>query len=126
MTEPTTTLPSPDFIRGHLHAIGMHEVHSSTCGCPQIAAYVPHLLARIQELMDAPAEDEPGSTNDLTETELEVARLLAKRFTYGEIAGQQYVSINTIKTHAKHIYRKLGVIRRADLAAVLRREAVIR
>ena len=31
-----------------------------------------------------------------------------------EISRELYVSTNTIKTHIKHIYRKLGVSRRRD------------
>jgi ATP/maltotriose-dependent transcriptional regulator MalT len=46
---------------------------------------------------------------DLTERELEVLRLLASQLSQPEIASALYVSINTLKTHTRAIYQKLGV-----------------
>ena len=45
----------------------------------------------------------------LSERELDVLRLLATDLTGPEIAGQLYVSLNTLRTHTKHIFTKLGV-----------------
>jgi LuxR family maltose regulon positive regulatory protein len=50
-----------------------------------------------------------GETTDLTERELEVLRLLASQLSQPEIASALYVSINTVKTHTRAIYQKLGV-----------------
>ena len=50
-----------------------------------------------------------GATIDLTERELEVLRLLASQLSQPEIASALYVSINTVKTHTRAIYQKLGV-----------------
>jgi LuxR family maltose regulon positive regulatory protein len=52
----------------------------------------------------------------LSERELEILRLLADRLTYDEIAHALYLSINTVKTHVRNIYGKLGVHRRRDAA----------
>jgi LuxR family transcriptional regulator, maltose regulon positive regulatory protein len=38
-----------------------------------------------------------------------VLRLLPSELSQREIADALYVSINTVKTHTKGIYRKLGV-----------------
>ncbi|MET0829714.1 MAG: LuxR C-terminal-related transcriptional regulator [Microbacterium sp.] len=45
----------------------------------------------------------------LTSRELEILAYLPTRLTNVEIAAHCYVSVNTIKTHTAHIYRKLDV-----------------
>ena len=45
----------------------------------------------------------------LTDRELEILSYLPSRLTNTELADHFYVSVNTIKTHMAHIYRKLGV-----------------
>jgi LuxR family maltose regulon positive regulatory protein len=45
----------------------------------------------------------------LSERELEILKLLAERQTNAEIAWAITVSVNTVKTHLRHIYEKLGV-----------------
>jgi len=54
----------------------------------------------------------------LTRRESEVLRLLARGRSYGEIAAQLGVSINTVATHIKKLYLKLDVHTAA--AAVMR------
>ncbi|WP_433613421.1 LuxR C-terminal-related transcriptional regulator [Dactylosporangium sp. CA-139114] len=51
----------------------------------------------------------------LTERELAVLRYLQGTLSAGEIASMLYVSVNTVKTHMKNIYRKLGVGRRREV-----------
>lgn len=52
----------------------------------------------------------------LTKRELDVIRYLVNtRLGYAEIAREMFVTINTVKTHAWHAYRKLGVRRRIEL-----------
>lgn len=51
----------------------------------------------------------------LTERELGVLRYLQGTLSAGEIASMLYVSVNTVKTHMKNIYRKLGVGRRREV-----------
>jgi ATP/maltotriose-dependent transcriptional regulator MalT len=55
---------------------------------------------------------------ELTPKELEVLRLLATRLSRREIGARLYVSLNTVKTHQRAIYRKLRVEHRG--AAVSR------
>ena len=55
---------------------------------------------------------------ELTAKELEVLGLLATRLSRREIGQRLYVSLNTVKTHQRALYRKLGVEDRA--AAVTR------
>jgi LuxR family maltose regulon positive regulatory protein len=58
----------------------------------------------------------------LSERELHVVRLLATTLSGPEIARELHVSLNTVRTHTKHIFAKLEVSTRA--AAVHRAEAL--
>jgi LuxR family maltose regulon positive regulatory protein len=69
------------------------------------------------------AEDRNAKTihvEPLSERELEVLRLLRSELSGPEIAGQLVVSLNTLRTHTKNIFNKLGVNNRR--AAVRRAE----
>lgn len=56
----------------------------------------------------------PELVEQLTDREMAVLRYLPTRLSNGEIAQRLYVSLNTVKTHLKHIYRKLGASGRAE------------
>ncbi|WP_410789951.1 response regulator transcription factor [Kribbella sp. C-35] len=49
----------------------------------------------------------------LTERELDVLRLLDTELTGPEIARRLYVSLNTLRTHTKRIFTKLGATNRS-------------
>ena len=53
----------------------------------------------------------------LTPAEREVARRAAAGLTTREIAGEMFVTPGTVKTHLSHVYAKLGVRNRAELAS---------
>ena len=46
--------------------------------------------------------------DELSPSELRVLRYLPTNLTRAEIAGELYVSINTVNTHIRNIYLKLG------------------
>jgi DNA-binding CsgD family transcriptional regulator len=77
------------------------------------------LLARADELSrsgrGSGAIDEPW--RPLTTREFEVARLIAAGMTNGEIAGELTIAPKTASAHVEHILAKLGVTRRAEIAA---------
>jgi DNA-binding CsgD family transcriptional regulator len=45
---------------------------------------------------------------------MELLAYLPSRLTFADIAAHSFVSINTVKTHIGHIYRKLGVTGRDE------------
>jgi len=51
----------------------------------------------------------------LTPQEAAVARLAKAGKTNREIAAQLYLTVNTVETHLRHIYQKLGIHRRTQL-----------
>jgi LuxR family maltose regulon positive regulatory protein len=51
----------------------------------------------------------PAGDEGLSDRELEVLRLLATELTGPEIARRLFVSVNTLRTHTKHIFTKLDV-----------------
>ncbi|HVO44009.1 MAG TPA: response regulator transcription factor, partial [Aggregatilineales bacterium] len=53
----------------------------------------------------------------LSERELEVLRLLADGLSNAEVAQKLFLSIATVKVHARHIYAKLGVGSRTQAIA---------
>ncbi|WP_234816326.1 LuxR C-terminal-related transcriptional regulator [Mycolicibacterium agri] len=56
------------------------------------------------------ARNDPWAVpEELTSKELEVLGLLATRLSRREIGQRLYVSLNTVKTHQRALYRKLGV-----------------
>ncbi len=53
----------------------------------------------------------------LSDREIEVVACLAKGSTTAEIASELFISINTVKTHVRHILEKLDVKNRAEAVA---------
>ena len=60
-----------------------------------------------------------SGVESLTPSELRVARLAAEGMTNREIAQSLFVTAKTVETHLRHVYQKLGVAGRGDLAAAL-------
>jgi LuxR family maltose regulon positive regulatory protein len=65
----------------------------------------------LQRMSGAPADElaaRRALVDPLTEREQTILRYLASTLSNAEIANELYVSINTVKTHQKTVYRKLG------------------
>ncbi|GLI27194.1 transcriptional regulator [Agromyces rhizosphaerae] len=70
-----------------------------------------------RRLAEHPLHANGDLAEPLTQRELEVLALLPEHATSVELAGRCYVSVNTLKTHLAHIYRKLGVSGRSAAIA---------
>jgi LuxR family maltose regulon positive regulatory protein len=53
----------------------------------------------------------------LSERELEVLQLIAQGLTNQDVATRLYLSLHTVKVHARNIYAKLGVKNRTQAVA---------
>jgi LuxR family maltose regulon positive regulatory protein len=74
------------------------------------------------EILNVLAGQKPGSSpagpqhlrEPLSHAEARVLRYLPTKLSAPEIAGELYLSVNTVKTHMRHLYDKLGVHRRHE------------
>ncbi len=75
-------------------------------------------LAQTEKTLRLRASRDPGAPYwELSERELDVLRLLPSDLSQREIAAELYVSFNTVRTHTRVIFRKLGVTSRAEAVA---------
>ncbi|TVZ02851.1 LuxR family transcriptional regulator [Trebonia kvetii] len=78
--------------------------------------------ALIAEILGLLAGREPGAASDgprrlrepLSHAEARVLRYLPTKLSAPEIADEMYLSVNTVKTHMRHLYDKLGTHRRHE------------
>jgi LuxR family maltose regulon positive regulatory protein len=91
----------------------------ASCADPGV---LTELLARTERVLTARtraagvARGRPAEP--LSEREQEILRWLNSQLSLREIAGQLFVSYDTVKTHTRHIYRKLGVSNREQAVSL--------
>lgn len=61
-----------------------------------------------------PSRRAPGPIEPLTPRELEVLHLMAAGKRNQEIAGELFITLDTVKSHASHIFDKLGATNRTE------------
>jgi LuxR family maltose regulon positive regulatory protein len=95
--------PAPELLSGH-------------------ASHGTSHAALIAEILDLIAGNKPGSPpgeldrsrEPLSGSEARILRFLPTNLSAPEIASQLSVSVNTIRTHMRHLYEKLGVHSRTE------------
>jgi LuxR family maltose regulon positive regulatory protein len=81
------------------------------------------VAAAVESRQPRPIRTGNGKLSDpLTEAEIRVLRRLPERLSYGDIASDLHLSLNTVKTHLRHGYMKLGVTSRS---AAIKRAAAL-
>lgn len=81
---------------------------------PKLAQLLPHWEESIKS-RQKPGKSRAQASPDeigLTRQEARVLALLAQDRTYQQIAEELVISINTVRTHVRHLYRKLSARRR--------------
>jgi LuxR family transcriptional regulator, maltose regulon positive regulatory protein len=89
---------------------------------PELARSYQRLLSpalrrdQLPAPLDAPAPDQPVivAVEPLTDREREVLRHVSDMLNTAEVASEMYISINTVKTHLKSIFRKLAATHRGE------------
>lgn len=81
--------------------------------------------AFLSEFSELPAKEQEGRVDrvtkfgNLSERESQVASRLLQGKTYKTIAGELYISENTVKYYVKNIYSKFGIQSRAELINII-------
>jgi LuxR family maltose regulon positive regulatory protein len=96
----------------------LHSIRADSPG----AQHARRLLSAAEQeppRPDGPGRDGPATpvrplVDSLSERELDVLRLLGSDLGGPDIARELSVSVNTVRTHTRHIYAKLGVSTRRE------------
>ena len=96
--------PTPELLERHAQ---QHTAH---------AALIAEILSVLTEASrPAAPPGEPRSLREpLSQAETRVLRYLPTRLSVPEIAGQLHLSVNTVRTHMRHVYDKLDAHRRHE------------
>jgi LuxR family transcriptional regulator, maltose regulon positive regulatory protein len=78
---------------------------------PDAGAF-PGQLQRLERSLGRSSQRPALFGEPLTDRELAVLRLLPSKLTHREIANELFVSLNTVKSHVRAIYRKMNVTSR--------------
>ena len=90
------------------------EAEEILAGCPD-AGVLPVRLAAAKRAAGAGRAAAAGA--ELSERERTVLRLLSSGMSEREIGRELYLAFNTVHSHVKSVYRKLGVSSRAEAVA---------
>ena len=94
-----------------------------------IGASDAYLIALVREAEQlAPPVSPPGTVTllePLTEREGQILRHLPSHLTLRQIGLVMCLSTNTVKTHVKSIYRKIGAMSRDDAVSIARRHGLV-
>ena len=102
-------------------AEALAEAGALLASCPDPGALPDRLLAARRSAGFGVA----AKATDLTERELAVLRMLTGGSSEREIGQELFLSFNTVHSHVKSIYRKLGVSSRADALAAARARGLL-
>ncbi|WP_328497733.1 LuxR C-terminal-related transcriptional regulator [Streptomyces sp. NBC_00414] len=121
-TRPEALDAIPDITADGWLAEGLRQSVRHACAASLGETRVHRLPAQAvsgaRGMPDPRPRDDRSPVEPLSAREREVLLHLAQMMTTEEIADELYVSVNTVKTHLKSVYRKLAVTRRS--AAVRR------
>jgi DNA-binding CsgD family transcriptional regulator len=108
--------------RQRAEAIDMHQsaygIYSRT-GATRDAARVRRELRRLGVIRPQPAGQARHGWGSLSPAELAVAQVVAEGMTSKAAAEHLYLSVNTVNTHLRHAFTKLGVRSRVELTRIV-------
>ncbi len=108
-------------IKGSAPAVLVAELRSLATGGASISPGIAMML--LEKLYGIPEQE--VADDPLTTREVEILNLLAEGQLYKEIAANYHISIHTVHTHIKRIYRKLQATCRAQAVSNARRHGYL-
>jgi LuxR family maltose regulon positive regulatory protein len=86
------------------------------------ASLIADILSLVADRAPAPPAG-PSPLEPLSDSEIRALRYLPTNLPASQIAGELYVSHDTVRTHIRHVYAKLGTHTRAEAVAHARARA---
>ena len=127
---------APEVGRAELAAVAAH-VQAGTAGGRSVTGPQPVSASQVEQVRDPralPAAVEPLSNVgartagdiELTRREVQVLVGMSNGQSNAQIGGELFLSEDTVKTHARRLFRKLGARDRAQAVAIGLRRGIIR
>ncbi|MBT0994383.1 response regulator transcription factor [Cellulomonas sp. DKR-3] len=120
---------APDVGRAELSAVAAHVLASPVVpGATRPVVDVPRPAVPVQESADLadPAPEPVRPAVALTKREIEVLVGMSNGRSNAQIGAELFLSEDTVKTHARRLFRKLGANDRAQAVAIGLRGGIIR
>jgi LuxR family maltose regulon positive regulatory protein len=89
------------------------------------AGFASKILQRLDAQLPLGSSEQEGDALPLSDSELAVLRFLPSHLTNEEIGEALFLSVNTVKTHLRSAYRKLGVRSRREAIALARHRGLV-
>ena len=89
-------------------------------GAPMTASIATQVLKMFSSM-----NNEKGEDYNLSEREKQVLQLLVEGFSYKMIAGEMFISIDTVRSHIKKIYEKLHVNSKSEAVAKAFKDKIV-
>ena len=98
----------------------IHEVHAG--GSPMTPSIARRVLHFFQQQLPA---IQPKPDYDLSPREIEVLKSLVKGYSYKLIASEHFISVDTVRSHIRHIYEKLQVNSKTEAVLKALKEKIV-
>jgi DNA-binding NarL/FixJ family response regulator len=106
----------------------LKAIDSAMDGVPLVSPTITHKLVNIlypQSGSQKPYLPKGSILQTLTDREYDVLQVVAKGYSNKAVAKELNITLSTVKTHLRHVYRKLGVDDRAQVIIKAIKEGIV-